>query len=521
LALASGLVGTITEARRATRHAALAEGERLRADKEARVANVQRDFALRQLSRAEAINDLNSFLLSGAAPSGKPFTVGELLTRAEDVVGKERGESEENRVEILIAIGRQYDAQDEGGKARRVLGSAYELSKNLPERSLRAKAACALGSAVVLAGETERAERLIREGLDDLPNEPQFALDRVFCFLRGSEVAREGGDANTGVQRVEAAQRLLKESHLASAHWELSVWMDLAESNRMAGHYREAVAAFSETFRRLSALGRDETETARTVLNNWALVIDVHRPLEAERLFRRAVRINSADATLRGVSPMLLNNLARVLADLHRLPEAADYANRAYTKARQAGAETAVNQSLLLRASVYRQLGDLGRAATLLSEVEQRYRRMLPGGHPAFGGLASSRALLAQARGDFPAARAAADQAVAIAGASTPQYLPLVLLRRSNLELQMHLFEEARADGAKALGLWQQTVELGSFSSAVGRCYLALGRALQGQGKLGEARAAFASALEHLQPTLGADHPETRDARNLLASTHG
>ena len=34
---------------------------------QARAANTQRDFALRQLSRAEAINDLNAFLLSDAA----------------------------------------------------------------------------------------------------------------------------------------------------------------------------------------------------------------------------------------------------------------------------------------------------------------------------------------------------------------------------------------------------------------------------------------------------------------------
>src|SRR6266851_1228867 len=40
---------------------------------QARTTRIERDFALRQLSRAEAINDLNSFVLSDAAPSGKPF----------------------------------------------------------------------------------------------------------------------------------------------------------------------------------------------------------------------------------------------------------------------------------------------------------------------------------------------------------------------------------------------------------------------------------------------------------------
>jgi len=62
LALAAGLIGTFTQARRATRQAALAESQRQRADQEARTASAQRDFALRQLSRAESISDLNAFL---------------------------------------------------------------------------------------------------------------------------------------------------------------------------------------------------------------------------------------------------------------------------------------------------------------------------------------------------------------------------------------------------------------------------------------------------------------------------
>ena len=49
-------------------------------------ARAQRDFAFRQLEHSEAVNDLNSFLLSDAAPSGKPFTVNELLERARHIV---------------------------------------------------------------------------------------------------------------------------------------------------------------------------------------------------------------------------------------------------------------------------------------------------------------------------------------------------------------------------------------------------------------------------------------------------
>lgn len=519
-ALAAGLVGTVTQARKATRQAALAETQRSRADQEARTAGEQRDFALRQLSRAEAINDLNAFLLSDAAPSGKPFTVGELLARAERIVDRQHGETGENRVEMLIGIGRQYQTQDEDDKALRLLAKAYELARTLPERSIRAKAACALASAIAQAGEHERAEGLLREAESELPTEPQFALDRVFCLLRGGEVAR-WVDPNAAIERVQAAQRLLNESRLPSALLGLRVSMDLAESYRMADRNREASRAFEEASVRLASLGRDDTETAGTLLNNWGLAVQfLGQPLEAERLFRRAIRISSADGTEETVSPMLLNNLARALMELNHLPEARDYAERAYAKARRSGGEMVASQALNVRATIYRELGDLTRAEEMLSELEPTWRRLFPAGHLAFVTLASQRGLMAQARKDFPAAIASADRAVALAEAN-PQgasYLPIFLLRRSNLEIEMRRLEEARADAARALAMEQQAVGRGTFSSRCGRAHLALGRALLAQGKFDEARTAFASALEHLQPSLGADHPETRSARQSIAS---
>jgi serine/threonine-protein kinase len=512
VALVSGLVGTFTQARRAQRQAALAEAQR-------RQAGEQRDFAVSQLLRAEAINDLNAFLLSDAAPSGKPFTVGDLLSRAERVVAAERGAADENRVEILMAIGSQYWSQDEDENARRVLGRAYELSRRLPNRPLQAKAACTLAIAVVRAGEADRAEALIQEGLAGLPTQPQFTLDRVGCLWRGSYVAREAGDEKAGVERVQAARSVLRDSGLAYPLLDLRVAMEEAETYRMASRHLEANAAFERAALGLAALGRDDTQTAGTLFNNWGLTLDlIGQPLKAESIFRRAIRI-SADGTERTVSPMLLNNLARTLGELLRLAEAQGYADRAYARARQAGDEVVVNQSLLVRASLYRQLADLERAAKMLAEVEPRLTRMLPRGHWAFGSLASQKALLAQARGDFAAAKVAADRAVAIAETSQREdFLQLVLLRRAELELQMLLWDQARADAARALVTWPAVRQPGIFSSRVGRCNMALGRALRAQGKPDEALVAFASAIEHLQPSLGPDHPEMREARRLAAS---
>jgi hypothetical protein len=93
--------------------------------------------------------------------------------------------------------------------------------------------------------------------------------------------------------------------------------------------------------------------------------------------------------------------------------------------------------------------------------------------------------------------------------------LPHFILRRSEIELQLRHPVQAETDAARTLHLVQASLEPGTFSSVVGRAYLTLGRALQAQGKLEQARTAFRSAAQNLQNTAGPDHPDTRSAQQL------
>jgi eukaryotic-like serine/threonine-protein kinase len=519
LALVGGLVGTISQARRATRDAAIAETQRARADASAKAAQKQRDLALEQVSRANAINDFSGFLLSDAAPFGKPFTAGQLLQRAEEIVDHEGADMQ---VALLLSIGAQYSRLDLDDRATAVLTRAYELAGQRGDRGARAEAACFLASCVQKSGDSTRAESLIQEGLGLLPaQDPNVALDRFDCLCRASYVAREAGDVQKGIDRILEAQRTLQSSGAISSLAELSVAMDVAESYRMAGQNRRASGAFRDAYARLTALGRGETEQAGTLLNNWALVDDaLGRPLEAENLYRQGVRISSHDASGSGISPMLLNNLARTLKDLERLPEAAREAERAYAEARRQGDQIVVNQSLIVRAGIYRELGQLDRAESALDEVEPRLRKALPPGHVAFASVGSERALLTDARGDRKEALAEADRAVAIAEASTQSaiYLPLTLQRRAQIELDLRDWERARNDAARSADLFEKAVGPGVPSNKIGRSYVELGRALQGSGQMDAARNAYARALENLGPSQGIDHPGTREATRLAAS---
>jgi len=421
-----------------------------------------------------------------------------------------------------MSIGRQYTVQEEYGKARPLLEQAHALASALPERSTRGRAACALAQTLANQGDLMGAERLIQEGLQQLQGDSRFALDRVFCLQRGSEVAGRRGEARDGLSRAQDAERALRQSPFRSELLELDNLIRLAGAYRNVGQVRQSSEAFQRAVAQLTALGRDDTQRAGTVLNNWGVALYFWgQPLDSERVLRRAIKLSQDDQSEAAISPMLLLNYARALLELGRLNEAADYAERAHDKAQKGGDNVAVNQSLLVRSSIYRGQGDLERARQMLSEVESILRRSVPPGHIALASLASQRALLAQARGEMQSALELANESVTTAEALMKQgresggYLETFLARRAEIQLQIGRREEARSDAARAVKMFEEAMQPGTFSAHLGRAYLALGRSLSALGKEEEAHAALRAAVEQMQSALGPDHAETRSARQL------
>jgi len=113
-----------------------------------------------------------------------------------------------------------------------------------------------------------------------------------------------------------------------------------------------------------------------------------------------------------------------------------------------------------------------------------------------------------------------AGRAIALAESNkqSPGYLPGFLLSRAEMNLTAERFEEARVDAERVLAIEEKGAPSEAYSSSIGRSNLTPGRALRAQGRLDEARAAGVSALRHLEPSLGADHPTTRDARRLAGA---
>jgi tetratricopeptide (TPR) repeat protein len=335
-------------------------------------------------------------------------------------------------------------------------------------------------------------------------------------------VATERGDAQQSVALAEAAQRMLRQSPFRSELHDINILTHLATAYRMAGKISEANDVFRQVSALLISLGRGDTQRAATVYNNWGnVLIELGQPLEAERVFRYAIATSSSPEQEQSVAPLALINYARALRDLARFAEAADYAERGYANAQRAADERVINFAMSALVGIYRGLGDFKRAADMLAEVEQRLRRVLPAGHYAFASFTSERALLAEARGDLNTAVDLADEAMTLlemtvkAGGEGAFYLPVFLVRRSDLELRLGRVDEAMADARRAVATLQENVQPGAFSSRLGLAYLALGRALRAQSKHEDARAALQSAAEHLHNSVGPDHRDTRSARQL------
>jgi len=465
---------------------------------------------------------LNELLLTDIAPLGKPLKTAELLEREEQVVEREHYDDIASHVELLISIGGQYSGVEENEKAHFVLEEAYKLSRGIQDRSPRARAACELGWALLPIGDLGRAESLVNEGLQDLPDQSQFASDRVHCLLRGSDVAFRAGNASLHFDRARAADGLLQQMPLRSPVQELEVLTSLASAYQTSGQFREADATFERAAARMTDLGYGETQKAVKLFNDWGLAsANAGRPLDAATAYRRSIEISRTNETEDAVQPTLLHNYSLVLRELGRLSEAADYEERAHEEAVLSGNQMLALQTNLQLARIYRDQHRFERASALLAEIEPLMRQKLPPTHYAFSSLTSDKALLAQERGDLASALRLASAAVALdesaikAGGEGSIYLPILLTRRSAVELATGSPDLAAADAQKAVALQKDSMQPGAQSSHMGRAYLALGRALAAQGRNEEARLAFRSASEQLRRTVGVDHPDSRAAQQL------
>jgi tetratricopeptide (TPR) repeat protein len=298
----------------------------------------------------------------------------------------------------------------------------------------------------------------------------------------------------------------------------------LGDAYSAAGRDSQAISSFQQAASLLEGLGLGETRTAIDLYNDWALELDqMGLPIEAEKIQRRLLDIGRDNNAEDAITPSILNNYAKVLYRLNRLDEAADYSARAYSKAAEAHNKSLMGQALMERTHIAIAQHQYPQASAFVSELEPIMRKYLPPTHYAFANLAAIRSSLAQSQGDLPSALKFANQAVEIGEAGLKKggtgafAFPTDLQRRSSVELAVGNPQQALIDADRALDLIRARVEPGTFTFRLGNAYMSRARALDALGRHDEARDAAKSAFDHLEKSIGPDHPDTIAAQQLAS----
>jgi serine/threonine-protein kinase len=488
---------------------------------QARAAGRQRDRALVQLQRAEATNDLTSFLLSEATPKdGRPISNADLLARGAELVERHYANDPALRVHMLLTLVERYLENQQYDLARHTAEHAFDLSRTTGDERLKARAACALAAVLTEQGDAAAGSVLLKDALAGLAASSDALWEEAGCREVESDLLVLKGDFSGAVAAAERAIALDAErGGTTGGDLAINARMHLAVAHIGEARFAAADADFQKIVDLLTAQGRDESRLAAIALSDWsAMLQDAGQHGRAVVLAERSVRLQRRRDTVEGAALSTLTTYAFALTVVGRSAEAIPALEEAIAKARSAGSPRRLFTTLATSAMTYREAGDLPQAERLLAESEALLRSN-PSFPPHLAGLLERNgARIALARGETA-------RAVELAELSLSRYEAAHRPDNETLPGVLALAEAENADGrydaalkAADRALAMATARLGGMTYAynVGRAHLERGTARVGRGETQAARDELEQALTHFRPTVGLDAAAARRAQAEL-----
>lgn len=368
-------------------------------------AEMQRDAALREQARLEAVQQYLYFMLRNAAETGGPDAdVSQVL---------------ENAAGQVVA---QFEADPRrGGPLVKMLGELffylndYEAAEPLLERlvgtsgvepHIVASAAYDLAQVKLRQSEQDAASRYLGQAQGFWSREPErWRSQLVDSRLVEARLLRDRG-------RVEDAVALLRQNLPArialsgAGHRETGVYHnDLGVMLTAAGRPEEAIPSFRAALGVWQAAGLESGPDALNTLNNLAaLEVLEGRPDRAEPLFRRALEVRRNLYGPSAATAALMSNYGKALLQLDRAAEAVPLLEQAVAMAREHAGTGSLHYASAVAglSEAYLALGRTSEAAALSETGLQTVRAALGQGHPATAVVAVSlgRVRAAQGRAD-------------------------------------------------------------------------------------------------------------------------
>jgi eukaryotic-like serine/threonine-protein kinase len=485
--------------------------------RQARASAAERDRALEQLRRAEAVNDLSAFLLSEARPGRTPISNAELLARGESVIDRRFANDTVLRTHMLLMLADRYHENQQFEPWRRVLARAHADARGTSDPVLRAQATCAWAK-YLLEQENARDALTTIDGAQRLLGSSEHADVAAYCALQESRAAGRVGDTSRAVRAAGRAVTL-ETARGAPANRRVSALETLATAHSGAGEFARSDEAYRRAGSLIEGQGLEGTLQFAVVLNNWSAMLQgAGQQGQAVALAERAVRIARLADSENGASLTMLTTWASALSATGNFTSASAALDEALIKSRAAGSASRLLNTLGQAVVAATEAGDVARGARLFAEAG---RALAPDAPPLLKGIvAICAARVALASGDAEQAVAITRRALASLAAASPNQASL-------LPTQTFLARSLNANGqfGDALGAAERSLEvararLGGFqySSTVGSALLEKAVAHRGLGQVDAARRDAIEASEHLRHTLGSASRATERAETLRSS---
>ena len=485
---------------------------------QARSAAAERDRAVAFASRNEAVTEFLGRMITDAAASQTPITVSELLTRSEKLALNDASGSLENRAAVLEMIADRYVATDNAERAEPLLARALQLLEKSQDAALRARVMCEHSAASAELGHGQSALQAMYAEIERLDGDPQTASECLFnttsIHLAEQRPAEALRDAQLGLEKIrEAGSNGAIEASLLGA---------VGYAYHLDARDTEAERYFAQALRKYRELGREHSDGALTVLNDWGVsMLAAGVPRRALDLLEESMRVERERGPDIELTATVVGNHGLALQALGRVDEAQAAFDLECRLAIGHSDEFSEMHCLVGESSLSIQTAQLDGAQEYLNRLARLIgKSSLPADSPPARVRDLLQARLDLARGKLAEARAGFDRALVREGKDPTSMHAYV--GRSMVALAGNDPDGAVEAARHALRIARALQGDVPHSSQTGLASLWLGRSLLRAGDRVEGRNALEAAITHLSNTIDLDHPYLLQARAELGDArHG
>jgi eukaryotic-like serine/threonine-protein kinase len=479
-------------------------------------ARAQRDNALYHERRAAASSGFMEFLLQSIAPTGKAYTMHELLDKARAVLETDYRGDPRFMARMMVELGDHYFELHDRKRELPLLTRAEELATASNDMETAGYASCRLAKSAADDGNALAAQRILDRASGYLNQLPESAEGpRVQCLRARSALARLLGHTGEALAHANQAVRLGEAAGDSVSHYHLGAINEVARALHDDGQIRGSLDVTRKLIATLDRIGRGRT-LAMVVerYNEAALLSRLGEKRAASSALQQAIDLAS------GINPekwvptyitLLVGDLASELA----LP---DSAIRTF---RYALADTRERDDVPYRVRALSGLGgaliDRGRAGEARRQLEE-LAAIVPEKLRWRSSVLEAR--LRYAEGHEEEARRQylellTSRGFPNRGLSTPYF--------ANMVLEGSLMAVRDGDAVAAESLASHALRLArgeghndARSGTIGYARVLLARARRARGDVSGALDELRKGVTPLANGYGSEHPRTLEAKALI-----